>query len=88
LYFGEPDRLVAVWESKTIMLMGASTESVKTTWINLLVKYVYGVNVEDPFRLKLVDKEDHPSTPTAVNRRKKSQPTTSATKMNSAFRSP
>lgn len=58
LSFGEADRSAAVRESKTILLMDGSTGSGKTTWINAPVNYVYGVDVEDPFRLKLVDKED------------------------------
>jgi len=57
LSFGEPDRSAAGRTSKTILLMGASAGSGKTTWINALVNYVYGVDVEDPFRLKLVDEE-------------------------------
>lgn len=58
LSFGVPNRSAAVRESKTIRLMGASTRSGKTTWINALVKYVYGVNLKDLFRLKLVNEED------------------------------
>jgi hypothetical protein len=58
LSFGEADRSAAVRKSKTILLMDCSTGSGKTTWINAPVNYVYGVDVEDPFRLKLVDKED------------------------------
>ena len=49
-------------ESKTILLMGA-TGSGKTTLINAMVNYIFGVEWEDPFRFMLINEEGDSTRP-------------------------
>ena len=42
---------------KVILLVG-ETGSGKTTWINAFINYLYCVNKDDPFRLKIVDEDN------------------------------
>jgi len=60
--FGDGRRSKVKVETKTILLMGA-TGSGKTTLINAMVNYIFGVEFEDPFRFVLIQEEGSTSSP-------------------------
>ena len=55
--FGKSTMLPLVIKEKVVLLVGA-TGSGKTTLINSMINYVFGVEYEDEFRFKLVTQDD------------------------------